>query len=266
MDNITMWAMFMRAQSLSRRTIDERVSVTKRLVTDSGRDLPDIQPPDIAAWLGDLDVSATTRATYHGHLRAAFAWARTVGLVQVSPMDAVPKSRRPRSVPRPIESSQLDALLTACNRRKTRMMVHLALFAGLRVHEIAKIRGEDVDLDARTLYVDGKGGTRAIIPLHDRIASEARTFPNRGHWFPSKAGGHVHSGSVSQVVGRTMRRAGISGTAHQLRHWYGTALLDAGTDVRVVQELMRHQSIQSTTIYTRVSDTQRRTAIGRLAA
>lgn len=58
----------------------------------------------------------------------------------------------------------------------------------------------------------------------------------------------------------------IDGTAHQLRHWYGTALLDAGTDVRVVQELMRHLSIQSTTIYTRVSDVQRRDAIGRLAA
>lgn len=266
MENITVWAMFMRAQSLSRRTIEERVSVTQRLVSATGRDLPDLEAGDIAGWLGDLDVSATTRATYHGHLRAAFTWARTVGLVQVSPMDAVPKSRRPRSVPRPIESSQLDALLKACNRRRTRMMVKLALFAGLRVHEIAKVRGEDVDLEAGTLYVDGKGGTRALIPLHERIADEAGSFPRRGHWFPSRAGGHVHAGSVSQVVGRTMRRAGINGTAHQLRHWYGTALLDAGTDVRVVQELMRHQSIQSTTIYTRVSDVQRRAAIGRLAA
>lgn len=262
------WMMFMRAQSLSQRTIDERVSVTSRLMRAAGRDLPDLRSEDIASWLGSLDVSASTRATYYGHLRAAFVWARSVGLVERSPMDSVPKSRRPRSVPRPIESSQLDALLRACNRRRTRMMVLLALFAGLRVHEIAKVRGEDVNLDAGTLFVDGKGGVRAMIPLHERI-SEAVVrdqFPTRGYWFPARDGGHMLPASVSQVVGRTMRRAGIDGTAHQLRHWYGTALLDAGTDVRVVQELMRHLSIQSTTIYTRVSDVQRRNAIGRLAA
>lgn len=258
----------MRAQSLSERTIEERISVAGRLTSSVGRQLSELRAEDIAGWLARLDVSASTRATYHGHLRAAFTWARSVGLVEASPMDAVPKSRRPRSVPRPIESSQLDALMSACNRRQTRMKVLLALFAGLRVHEIAKIRGEDVSRDAGTLYVDGKGGVRAMIPLHERIASAMLTdrFPTRGYWFPSKNGGHVHRESVSQVVGRTMRRAGINGTAHQLRHWYGTALLDAGTDVRVVQELMRHQSIQSTTIYTRVSDVQRRTAIGKLAA
>lgn len=263
---MTRWSAYQRAQALSERTITERTVTVGRLLRDTGAGLEHITADQVACWLGDLDVSAASRATYHGHLRAAFAWCQTVGLRTDNPMLMVPAPCRPRAVPRPIDTGQVPALLRAANRRRTRMMVLLAVFAGLRVHEIAKVRGEDVDLGASTLYVEGKGGTRSMLPLHHMIAAEAGAFPRRGWWFPSSAGGHIRAGSVSTVVGRTMRRAGIVGTAHQLRHWYGTTLLDAGADLRVVQELMRHESIQSTTIYTRVSDRQRREAIALLSA
>lgn len=127
-------------------------------------------------------------------------------------------------------------------------------------------RGEDFDPVTGSLYVEGKGGVRAMIPVHDAIARELVNFPRQGYFFPGSDSGHVLSNSVSMLIGRAMKRAGVTGTAHQLRHWYGTALLEAGTDVRVVQELMRHVSIQSTTIYTRVSDDMRRRAIDTLAA
>jgi integrase/recombinase XerD len=58
-----------------------------------------------------------------------------------------------------------------------------------------------------------------------------------------------------------MRRAGVPGTPHALRHWYATSLLDDGNDLRTVQELMRHKSIQSTQIYTKVSGRRQREAI-----
>lgn len=256
----------MRAESKSARTIEERIAVTRRCLDATGKAVADVGTMDIAEWLGGLDVSASTRATYHAHLRAFFRWAMAMELIERNPMDALPPSRRPRGVPRPIATAQVRALLGACNRRRTRAMVKLALFAGLRVHEIAKLRGEDIDLGEGTLYVDGKGGVRAVIPLHPEIAEEVPHLPRRGYWFPSRAGGHARSRSVSDLIRRAMRRAGFEAQPHQLRHWYGTALLDARVDIRVVQELMRHQSIQSTTIYTRVSDTQRRAGISALAA
>lgn len=58
-----------------------------------------------------------------------------------------------------------------------------------------------------------------------------------------------------------MERAGVHGTPHQLRHFFGTSLLDAGVDLRTVQELMRHESLQSTQIYTHVSGTRKRDAV-----
>lgn len=262
---IRTWGAYMRAQSLSTRTINERLGTVTRFESESA-DIETATHLDVALWLGNLDVSATSRATYHGHLKACFEWLKIVDLRTDSPMDKVPKPRRPRCTPRPVDSSAIPKILKACSRKRTRMMVLLATFAGLRVHEIAKVRAEDFDLTTGSLYVDGKGGVRAMIPVHHMIAAELVHFPREGYLFPGSDSGHVLSNSVSMLIGRAMKRAGVAGTAHQLRHWYGTSLLESGTDVRVVQELMRHVSIQSTTIYTRVSDTMRRDAIDRLAA
>jgi integrase/recombinase XerD len=115
-------------------------------------------------------------------------------------------------------------------------MILLAALAGLRVHEIAKVRGQDVDLDSRTLYVVGKGGHGASIPLHPLLAKAAESMPRRGWWFPANSrrpGEHIRSRCVSDVIGTAMQRAGIhDGTAHRLRHWYGTTLVESGTDLR----------------------------------
>ena len=103
-------------------------------------------------------------------------------------------------------------------------MVLLAALAGLRVHEIAKVRGEDVDIDDRTLRVTGKGGRSDTLPLHPLLVAAALTMPTRGWWFPANSrrpGDHVHPKSVSDIIGQAMRRAGIVGTPHALRHSYG---------------------------------------------
>ena len=71
----------------------------------------------------------------------------------------------------------------------------------------------------------------------------------------------MHGKSVSDVVGRTMRRAGVNATPHALRHWYATTLLANGADLRTVQELLRHKSLATTQVYTKVSDERRRQAV-----
>jgi integrase len=148
----------------------------------------------------------------------------------------------------------------------TRLMIYLALLAGLRVHEIAKIRGEDIDFGSRLLWVKGKGKRLKSIPLHPVLLELASGMPAAGWWFPMRGypSEHMLSKSVSDVIGRTMDRAGIYGTPHCLRHWYATTLFACGADALVVKELMRHVSMSSTIIYTRVPDDRRREAIATL--
>lgn len=145
-------------------------------------------------------------------------------------------------------------------------MILLAAFAGLRVHEIAKLKGEHLDLVDRRITIHGKGGVTATLPLHHRIVEHAYSaqMPRTGFWFPGNDRGHQRRESVGQTIKDVMVRAGVLGSAHWIRHWFGSELLANGADLRVVQELMRHASVASTQIYTSVTDQRRAAGIDSL--
>lgn len=75
---------------------------------------------------------------------------------------------------------------------------------------------------------------------------------------------HITSKRICSAISRAFERVGVQATAHQLRHYYATELLNAGTDVRVVQTLMRHASLATTAIYTKVYEEQQRKALEKL--
>jgi integrase/recombinase XerD len=92
-------------------------------------------------------------------------------------------------------------------------------------------------------------------------------MPRRGWWFPANStrpGEHLHGKSVSDIIGNAMPRAGIPGTPHSLRHWYGINLVAAGADLRTAQTLLRNANLQTTAIYIQVADGRRVEAIDRL--
>lgn len=267
-DTAQQWRRHMQARSLSPNTIDERLRVLAGLEHTTGTPARRLTTDQLVDWLAAGPWSTSTRATYHGYLRAWFIWLQTQEIRMDNPMVKIPAPRAPRRRPRPVADAHLDVLLATPMHRKTRAMILLAALEGLRVHEIAKIRGQDIDLVAGTLHVIGKGGSDYDLPLHPMLAEIAATMPRVGYWFPANArrpaGGCVHSRSVTDIISRTMRRAGVPGTPHALRHWYGTTLVDSGADLRTVQELLRHASLATTQIYTQVSDRRRTEAVARL--
>ncbi|WP_353809178.1 tyrosine-type recombinase/integrase [Agromyces sp. SYSU T00194] len=263
------WQLWQEAQGLSGRTIVERASTVRHLLDFSGNEPLTITSMDVIRFIARPGIGDTSRATYHASLRAFFGWMVTVDLRSDDPTAKTPRPRRRKSRPRPVPGVQLEKILAAANRRRTRMMILLAALAGLRVHEIAKFRGDDIDWSAHTLTVTGKGGKTALLPAHPQIIDEGATFPRDGWWFPAyskqTSASHVTAKAVSSAIMHTMARAGYRGKAHQLRHWYGTELLNQGVDLRVVQTLMRHESPATTAIYTEVDAARQVAGIGRLS-
>lgn len=256
----------MQAQGLSERTIGERISTIRCLLEHAHTTPFDLAPEHIQTYLA-RKLSPATRATYHASIRAFCAWMQRTRERPDNPADQTPRPRRPKSRPRPIATTQLDALLEAANRRRTRTYILLAAFAGLRVHEIAKIHGRDIDPYTNVLTVVGKGGKVAQVPLHDELLEEVAHYPRDAYWFPAYTATkapHVTATAVSQAVSGAMERAGFNGKPHQLRHFYGTELVRAGVNLRVVQTLMRHESPATTAIYTEVDFDQLRDGIAAL--
>lgn len=257
----TEWAAWMRAQGLSPRTITERTELLHRL----GGNPLHLTLTDLLNELSRPEISNASRATYTNHLRAFYTWAIRMEYTHTDLTEKLPTPRVPRRQPRPITDKDRMKIESAPMRKRTRAMILLAIYQGLRIHEIAKLRAEDLDTENERLTVKGKGGATVILPLSDVIRSLAATMPQEGYWFPS-GGGHIKANSASDTVGKAMRRAGVQGSAHSLRHYYGTQLLRRGANLRVVQELMRHANLATTAIYTEVDESEKRAAIASLAA
>lgn len=251
----------------SGRTIDAREATVKRLAATV--DVLTVDEEGIVAWLAGLQVARSSKATYRTHAKAFFRWLAKTGRREDNPAADLPTVRTPRGIPHPVATGELRRILDACSdprAAQTRAYVLLAAYAGLRVHEVAKVRGEDVR--GGQLLVTGKGGISAAVPMHPVLAELAESMPAAGWWFPSStAAGHVDRVSVSLAISRAMRRAGVDGVPHGLRHHFGTqALRAAGGNLRVAQRLMRHASVETTAIYTLVEDEEAALAVSRIPA
>lgn len=259
------WRTWQFAKTLSKRTVEERTATVKRMAAWCRIQPESATAAEIVEWLAEGgEWSANTRWTYYASLKAWFLWLQKRGHRIDNPMVNIDSPKRPKGVPHPVSNHDVQRLLAVRARRRTRAMLLLAMFEGLRVHEIAKVKGEHFDLVERTFVVTGKGGVTATLPVHHRVLEMAFQMPRKGFWFPGADRGHQRRESVSQTIKEAMTRAGVIGSAHWLRHWFGTALLEAGVDVRTVQTLMRHQNLATTEIYTHVSDRRRAEGIERL--
>jgi site-specific recombinase XerD len=274
------WETWQQAQGLSKRTIEARVHRVIELADFTATDPEDVTAQQIVKFMASVadrkgykeeKASPSTLATYHSHLKAWFAWLAKMEYREANPIVHVPTPKADDYEPRAVTDRELDAIFSVGAHRRTRMMLLLAAYQGLRVHEIAKIRGEHVSLLDNKLRVIGKGRHDATLPLHPLVGAAAQDFPEKGYWFPTNAKGNANgkSGpilarSVSGIIGEVFIRAKVEGGAHRLRHWYATNLLYEGSNLKEVQKLMRHKSIQSTERYTDVRDADLAAAVARL--
>lgn len=164
---ISEWELWQMAARRSARTVEERIRVIAQFAHETGLAPHQAQSIDIIKWLArHTDWSESTNATYYSYLRSWFSWLCIMDYRTDNPMTKLAAPRYPDRVPRPVTDDGLTRLLTQRMHHRTRVMILLAALAGLRVSEIAKVRGDDFDLGKPALYVLGKGGKRHALPLH----------------------------------------------------------------------------------------------------
>lgn len=258
------WVLWMRAAGLATRTIGDRVTTIRAAARVLGCDPAAFDAPAIAEYLAAYP-NPSSKLTKYAVFKCWQQWLVRQGHRVDDPSTLLAAPKRPRGEPRPIPDASLERLL-ACAAGNHRAVVVLAAYGLLRSHEIARIRGEDVDANTGTLRVLGKGGTDRTIAMHPLVAELAAKMPRRGPWFPSpqRPGEPVSRHWVIKRFSEAAAAAGIESTAHPCRHWGATTMLRNGADLRSVQVALRHASIATTELYTQVSDNTRHAAIRRL--
>lgn len=261
MNELNEYEAWMRENGQSENTIRQRVRFARARITEWQGQVPN--PSEVVRWLGRY--TGWTRRTYHNHLSSLFEWMIESGRIAQHPLDRAKRPPIPRPRPQPLTADEVGRVLDAATGN-LRTWIMLGLLAGLRAHEIAKVRGEDVN--ERHIAVVGKGGQAAIVPTNPLLWEVAQDHPARGWWFPSPAPqrAHISAKNVEQRTRQLFRKLDIpDGGIHRTRATYGTSLLRNGVNIRVVQELMRHRSLSSTEHYLGVADDELKSAIASLS-
>lgn len=262
-DDLAAFASWLRSWGAAETTITARISLLTTLAREF--DPLTVTADQLSTWLGNPAFQPWTRVTYFSHLRSLFEWMRKTDRREDDPTEQMRRPREPRRKPRPMTGDEVTRILAAAQGHE-RAWVSLGLFAGLRVFEVAKFRGEDITPDS--LYVRGKGGKDAILPTHPALWHLAQSYPRIGYWFPSdlSASGHWNEKTITTKVTALFASVGVQGSTHRARHTYGTNLLRGGANIRVVQDLMRHDSLATTAGYLQVAESEKVAAIGNLSA
>lgn len=235
---------------------------------------------DVSSFVAALSVRvvAEGRTMRSSSVARALAAVRTFhrfllveGDTEGDPAAGIVRPRVPRTLPRPLPLSEVEALLAACGEGdvaalRDRAMLEALYGAGLRISELVGLDVDELDLEEGSVRVCGKGSRERVVPL-GRLAVAAiaayldgsrpalATARSGPALFLNRRGGRLTRQGASLVLKRAARRAGVTGriTPHSLRHSFATHLLEGGADVRVVQELLGHAVLSTTQIYTLVT-------------
>jgi len=201
----------------------------------------------VSEHLGALSQSGLAESTVNRHLASLRVFLRFMGNEAAA---HVPGAKAPKNLPRPLSSQQIDKILEHASDDE-RLVIELLYGSGLRASELAvvELAGD------RMIRVVGKGDKERIVPTTPWCYSKLED-PKHLAW--------VHAFDryrVWHLVNNLGARAGIKASPHMLRHSFATHMLKGGADVRTIQELLGHASVDTTQGYTALDERQMRETI-----
>jgi integrase/recombinase XerD len=171
----------------------------------------------------------------------------------------IPLAKQPARLPLVLNRGEVHAMMAALDNTKHRLILKLLYYAGLRLGEARNIRWEDVDFERDVIHLKScKGGKDRVVFLHPMLKGALVEYgPHRvGPILVSARGGRYNPRTIELIVDKAAQLASVGRevTAHSLRHSFATHLLEAGCDLRRIQELLGHRDIRTTQVYTHVSN------------
>jgi len=243
---LTLYGNHQRVRGFSARTIDRRawsLALWAQHCHLVDVELGAARPLQVEQFLARWP-SPQSRYSVRSDLHQFYAYAVANELLGADPTDGVPAPKLPRRAASPIDPAVVARLIDAA-RGLDRLVLMLAACAGLRISEIAALDGADVDLEHRVLTVRaGKGGSDSTVPIIDELASELERWPSSGRLVP------MCGASVGDRIRRLLRRHGVAGRPHDLRHTFATVMAERlNGNLYAVAALMRHAEVATTQRY-----------------
>lgn len=236
---------------------------------------------DVSAYLKTLrkrGISPKTVTRHLSSIRSFHRYAHGENLIDDNVVDKVRPPKQKKSLPVILNESEVDSLIAAAADGKQPLslrntaMVELAYGAGLRASELVGLNLEDIHLPKALVHVTGKGNKERIVPIGESCVESLRSYITHGRQalrpktqqvlFLNRFGKRLSRVGMYSVMKTLAGRAGIDKkiSPHTLRHSFATHLLEHGADLKAVQELLGHEDVMTTELYTHLSKSHLRGA------
>ena len=264
-DHADMPAGEMSQQELPSAAPANRQALTERILS--------VKPMDVRAYLAMMHrygYSKATTARKLASLRSFYKHLVRQGRIEASPISVIRTPRQDKRLPKCLDIEQVTALLAAPDTMtllgaRDRAIIETIYSAGLRIGELVSLDVDDVDSPRQVVRVRGKGkkerlgplGGCALAAIDAYLAKRREAFARdpAGPLFVNRAERRLSARSIRRKFDKYLLAAGISTSVspHVLRHSFATHMLNAGADLRSVQEMLGHESLSTTQIYTHLT-------------
>jgi integrase/recombinase XerC len=243
-------------------------------IADPIADMDRISNLMIRGYLAELHrqgLKKTSMARKLSAVRSFFKFLEKHGVISGNPAETVLTPKQDKPIPNYLSVDDVFRLLDSVKTgdisgKRDRAILETLYSTGIRVSELAGLNRPDVDFSGKTIRVTGKGSKERIVPIgktalaailayRDSLDAKGSAVNPKGALFLNKNKGRLSVRSVARMLDRAARKAGLTVPVapHDLRHSFATHMLDAGLDLRMVQELLGHRQLSTTQRYTHVS-------------
>ena len=263
-------------RNYSENTLDAYMSDLQKLldyVGSEGLHVLDVKLDDLrnfVAALVDIGISARSQSRILSGVRTFYTFLILDGYIEDDPTELLEWPKIGEHLPEVLSVEEVDRLEQACDLSKwegqrNRTIIEVLFSCGLRVSELINLRLSDLFLNEKFIRVMGKGKKERLVPISESAVKELQYwFMDRNLMkiklgeedfvFLNRRGGHLTRMMIFTIVRRLAEAAGIEKTIspHTLRHSFATALLEGGANLRAIQDMLGHERISTTQIYTHI--------------
>lgn len=252
--------------------------LASRGITADRMRLEDLE--QFATSLYDLGLSSTTMARIFSGVRSFFRFLLLDGYIEMDPTELFESPSKGKHLPEVLSTAEVDLLEAAIDLGKwegqrNKAIIEVLFSCGLRVSELIGLKLSNIYKEEHFVRVLGKGSKERLVPISDSALHEIDMWmldrnemtnikPGEGDYlFLNRRGAHLTRFMIFVMIKNYARDAGIQKTIgpHTLRHSFATALLEGGADLRAIQEMLGHENISTTEIYTHIDTTTLREEI-----
>lgn len=252
---------FMTRRRYSHRTIEVYTSlVGSYLSVLKNRNPDELTDEDIGRYISRFYVNAGHSRSYQNQAVNALKlyyraeYNREIGQVVTL------RPKREHKLPNVLSQKEVQSILGYFTNSKHKTIFYLIYSGGLRISEVTSLKLTDIDSKRGVIRIrESKGAKDREVPLSQKALEQLRVYYKKykpsEYLFEGQFGGQYSTRSIQTLFRKALKTCGIKkkATVHTLRHSYATHLLENGTDLRIIQELLGHKSSKTTEIYTHVS-------------